>query len=108
MWHLKVFKLCRKADAHQDDFILRADVLETGQSHVVSASNCDELRDITSGFVRSFGPTFLIGKGTGLSIGSFVYFCPSWVCFNNTVGGVFEGGNHDLQMKQKYVSYAYI
>lgn len=85
MCHLKVFKFCRKAAAHQDDFVLRADVLETGQFHIVSASNCDELRDITSGFVRSFGSAFIIGKGTGMSIGSFVYFCPSWVCFNNRI-----------------------
>lgn len=83
---------------------LRADVLETSQFHRVSASNCDGLRDLTSGFVRSFGPTFLIGKGY-ISIGSFVHFCPSWVCFNNWC---FEGGNHDLQMKQKYVRYAYM
>lgn len=41
---------------------LRADVLETGQFHRVFASNCDGLRDTTLGFVRSFGPTFLIGK----------------------------------------------
>lgn len=55
---------------------LRADVLETGQFRRVSTSNCDGLRDITSGFVRSFGPTFLIGNGY-VSIGSFVHFYPS-------------------------------
>lgn len=85
---------------------LRADVLETGQFHRVFASNCDGLRDITSGFVKFFGPTFLIGKEGFLYIGSFVNFCPSWVCFNNWC---FEGGNHDLQMRQKKnVGYAYI
>lgn len=108
MCHLKVFELCRKADAHQDDFILRAGMLETVQFLIVSASSCDELRDKTSGLVRPFGPTFLIGRGTGMSIGSFVYFCPSWVCFNNVIGVFFEERNHDLQMKQKYGSYAYI
>lgn len=109
MCHLKVFKLCRKTDAHQDDFILRADVLKKVQFHIVSASNCDEWRDITWGFVRSFGPTFLIGKSTGMSRGSFVYFCPSWVCFDNLIGGGFlRVGNCDLQMRQKYVSYAYM
>jgi len=102
---LKVFKLCRKADAHQDDFILRADALETNQFQI--ESNCDESRRITSGFVRPC-PAFLTGKGTGVSIGSFVYFCPSWVCFNNVIGVLFEGRHHNLQMKQKYVSYAYI
>lgn len=88
--------------------ILRAGMLETGQFLIVSASSYDELRDKTSGFVRPFSPTFLIGSGTGVSIGSYVFFCFSWVCFNNVVGVFFEEGNHDLQMKQKYVSYAYI
>lgn len=83
---------------------LRADVLETGQFHRVSASNSDGLRDTTSGFVRSSGPTFLIGKGY-ISKGSFINLCPLWVCFNNWC---FEGGNHDLQMMQKCVKYAYM
>lgn len=42
---------------------LWADVLEIVQFHRVSASNCDGLRDITSGVFKSFSPTFLIGKG---------------------------------------------
>ncbi|KAK2515302.1 hypothetical protein Q9966_015442 [Columba livia] len=45
--------------------ILRAGMLETGQFLIVSASSYDGLRDKTSGFVRPFGPTFLIGSGTG-------------------------------------------
>lgn len=100
---LKVFKLCRKADAHQDDFILRADVLETGQFHIVSASNCDELR-YNMKLCQVFWSNLPYWQAYRHEYRKFCIFLSLMGVFQQYNWCFFEGGNYDLQMKQKYVS----